>query len=233
MKVKYFYTIYGEIDERLQKRIRYGNYVYILNIAGSDVCKIGHASYVFDRINQIRKIVKSVFPFIENSITYNVYISSPLKNAESKRSLESKLHNIFRENNLDGEWFKCDFQTAINVLKEKEFNYIDCYKLKYILSLFDDKIYNRKIFLDNFNKLKYLKSFEELEFKKFAESFLPECFDQGKFFYVNLSDNATEEDLINILKKFLEYIECNSSKSKYKKEVTKRINTFISESNIL
>jgi hypothetical protein len=232
MKIKYFYTVYGEIDEKLQKRIPYGNYVYILNISGSDVCKIGYATYVFGRMNQIRRIVKSIFPFIENSITYNVYISSPLKDVESKRALESELHSIFKENNLDGEWFKCSFNEAISNLKERELKYIDSNNLKYILSLFDDKVYIRKEIFEKFNRLQYLKAFKELEFKKFAEHHSPELFDQNRFFRLNLNGPTTKENLINILKSFLEYIECNPGKSNYKKEVTKRINTFISESNI-
>ena len=229
MKIKYFYTIYGEINENLQKRVPYGNYVYILNISGSDVCKIGHASCVFERIRQIRTIVKSVFPFIENSITYNVYMSSPLINAESKRALESELHGIFKDNNIDGEWFKCDFETAINTLREREFNYINFSRLKYTLNTFDDKIYKKINCFDSFNKLQYLKAFKKLEFIKFIESHYPKLLDSNKIFYLNLNSSITEEDLINILKNFLKYIDSNQSNSQYKKDVAKRIDTFISK----
>lgn len=229
MKIKYFYTIYGEINEKLQKRIPYGNYVYILNISGSDVCKIGCATHVFERINQIRRIVKSVFPFIENSITYNVYISSPLKNSESKFSLESELHSIFKDSNLDGEWFKCDFETAINTLKEKEFNYIDFSYLRYILNIFDDRIYKKLNCFDSFNRLRYFKAFEKLEFIKFIESHYPKLLDCNKMFCLNLNSYIDEDYLINILKDFLKYIESSQSSSRHKKDANKRITTFISE----
>lgn len=229
MKIKYFYTIYGEINEKLQKRIPYGNYVYILNISGSSVCKIGCATHVFERINQIRKIVKSVFPFIENSITYNVYISSPLKNSESKFSLESELHSIFKDSNLNGEWFKCDFETAINTLKEKEFNYIDFGYLRYTLNVFDDRIYKKLSCFDSFNRLRYFKSFEKLEFIKFIESRYPKLLDCNKMFCLNLNSSIDEDYLINILKDFLEYIESSQSNSRHKKDINKRITNFISE----
>lgn len=232
MKIKYFYSIYGELEEKLYSRVPYGEYVYILNISGSDVCKIGHTRYIFNRINQIRNIVKSVFPFIENSITYNVYISSPLKDAYSKRALESELHTIFREHNLDGEWFKYDFNTVINTLREREFYYIDVSQLKYILSIFDDKIYKKNRCFDSFNRLQYLKSFQTLEFKKFLKHNYPESLDQNMHFRLNINSSTTEEDLINILKNFLEYIKCTPNKSNYKKDVTERINKFISEFNI-
>ena len=232
MKIKYFYSIYGELEEKLYSRISYGEYVYILNISGSDVCKIGHTRYIFTRIKQIRNIVKSVFPFIENSITYNVYISSPLKDADSKRALESELHTIFRENNLDGEWFKCDFNTVINTLREREFDYIDVSKLKYSLSIFDDKVYKRNRCFNSFNHLQYLKSFQALEFKNFLKHHYPGLLDQNKHLSLNINSSATEEYLINILKNFSEYIKCIHNKSNYKKDVTERINKFISEFNI-
>lgn len=229
MRIKYFYTIYGEINENLQKRVPYGNYVYILNISGSDVCKIGHASCVFERIRQIRTIVKSVFPFIENSITYNVYISSPLIDAESKRALESKLHSIFKNSKIDGEWFNCNFETATNTLREKEFNYIHFNRLKYTLNTFDDKIYKKINCFDSFKRFQYLKAFKKLEFMNFIESHYPKLLDSNKIFYLSLNSSITEENLIDILKNFLKHIDSNQSNSKYRKDVSKRIDTFISK----
>ncbi|WP_226888276.1 GIY-YIG nuclease family protein [Paraclostridium bifermentans] len=80
----------------------------MLNISGSDICKIGCANYVFERINQIRRIVKSAFSFYQEYYSYNIYISSTLKNT-MKFSLESELHSIFKYNNLDEKLFKFDF----------------------------------------------------------------------------------------------------------------------------
>lgn len=232
MKIKYFYTIYGEVEEKLQKRIPFGHYVYILNISGSDVCKIGYATYIFQRMNQIRRIIKSIFPFIENSITYNVYIFSPLKSAESKRKLESELHKVFKENSIDGEWFKCNFEIAINTLKEKKFNYINHTKLKNTLNLFDDDSYNTEMFLQKFNDMTHLKAFKELNFSEFIEVNYSELLNNNKYSYTHLKDSATKDDIINILTSFAKHIEVNSNKSKYKKDVLKRIENLIYEPNI-
>ena len=51
-----------------------------------------------------------------------------------------------------------------NTLRENEYDYIDQNSFKYILNLFDDNVYNTKMAIKNFERLNYLKSFNELTF---------------------------------------------------------------------
>ncbi|MCC0782919.1 hypothetical protein IR152_07430 [Clostridioides sp. ES-S-0108-01] len=87
MNIKYIFDGYGEVtqkdDVKLNLLTKDGitdniGYLYILNIEGFNVCKIGTSLNVFKRISGIRQVVRCVFPHIENSIHYNVFISKPV-----------------------------------------------------------------------------------------------------------------------------------------------------------
>lgn len=212
MKIKYYYDGVGEIDEKYQeklniiglnqeKNINYTGYIYILNIEGTDVCKIGTSAYVFERIQAIRQIVKSVFPYIENAITYNVYISKPV---HQRYKLEKELHNIFSMDNLDGEWFKHELNEVIKVLQKVQQSYIYERGLKHVQYMFDEKYYNLYLLEKEFNRVKYLKCVSRLLFEKYLRQEKSELFSPNGFY---LSNNCTPEELCIALEDYLSFID--------------------------
>ncbi|MTK05667.1 MAG: GIY-YIG nuclease family protein [Hungatella sp.] len=212
MKIKYYYDGFGEINEEYERKlniiglnqekdIKHTGYIYVLNIDGTDVCKIGTSVNVFERIQAIRQIIKSVFPYIENAITYNVYISKPV---HQRFKLEKDLHNIFSLNNLDGEWFKCDFNEVITVLKKVQQAYIYERGLEYVHYMFEEKYYNLYLLEKEFSRIKYLKCVSSLLFEKYLRQEKSKLFSPNGFY---LSDNCTPYELCQALEDYLSFID--------------------------
>ncbi|ENZ9534564.1 TPA: GIY-YIG nuclease family protein [Clostridioides difficile] len=212
MKIKYIFDDYGEVTEKnklqmnLVGKCSYKDtigYIYILNIEGSNVCKIGTAFHIFERIGSIRQIVKCVFPYVENAITYNVFISKPVFN---KFKLEKTIHNIFSEKKLDGEWFNSSFEETIKILKQEEVNYIHTEAYNNILSLFDPNIYYKYIWHKDWIRLVYLKSIINLGFHKFIDRNYSNLFNNSS---TDLRPETSLDDILELLKNYQKYINDN------------------------
>lgn len=221
LKINYYLGTYGKLDEKLYKRVSRSNYVYIININDSNVCKIGSSANVFDRMAQIRPIIKSVFPFIENSITYNVYISQPLLSPENKRMLEFKMHDIFKENLIDGEWFKCDFSTAVQRLQLEEIVHVDTKMYKNTLNKFIESNYEEELFIKDFDKFKYYIPIKEVHFAGYMNKY-PKDYLKSK------------SDILKVISDFKIYLSSKSSKEigcspNYKTQALNKINKFLAK----
>lgn len=205
-KITYLYDGIGPIDESYEDKIRLTGlnlgkdedvgYIYILNINGSDVCKIGTTTRIFERISAIRQIVKSVFPFIENSITYNVYISKPIT---QRFKLEKELHKIFYSYNIDGEWFKCSYDKAIETLQEHQKGHVSDVGMNHVFSMIDDKKYKHYLLDKEFDRIKYLKCISCLDFEAYLTEKYPFLFCPNNF---SLSDNSTPHNVCAALEDY-------------------------------
>lgn len=216
MKVCYFYDSIGEIDESYEDKINLVGfdtnknkmnigYIYILNIKDADVCKIGTSQWIFNRIASLRQIIKSIFPYIENSITYNVYISKPVKH---RFELENNLHKHFQKDNIDGEWFKCSFHDAIKVLQNTQKDFVFEKGLEHVRYMISNNGYKKYLLDKEFNRIKHLKCLLNLNFKKFLLAENPKLFTEN---YLELSENCTPNDLLLLLEKYLLYLKSGIS----------------------
>ena len=161
-------------QKELKKFIKVKNegYVYIC-LANDNTIKIGITTYPYTRLHQI-----------ETSSGKEIVDWYVEKSCVNYKSIESQMHNIFKNNRLKGEWFTSNFNEAVNKLK--------VLKKKYICE--SNKDDNEKIKILNLLKLAL-----EIKYEEYEEWSLKYNFD---------SWTPTNEDIDtvkNVIKENIEY----------------------------